>query len=422
MKASFFFDIAKFVVWVALSVTGVQPLIGQVRRPEVYRPWFDEVALSSCHSLVVAHITRVNRIADGQRLIRFAVDEVLRGKESDRILVLSSDEGLVAWPDLQKILFLVPSRKGLMRLVVDHVDLPQADAAERIRFLRALVPVSSIIGPGRQAMFVKNLLRTYRNSSSPWVRRILVEEARRLAERRPETVTARDLEWLTSFSLQGLTSDMRTVFNEALVDFKEANALRWTEADLVFPDAASKKSFLASYARFQDVSTPEAVRLEFLESAIKIFGEKACPILVRSLRDPSAAVRKRALALIRKTRYQPGWREILRLVRRSRSADERIQALRTLMFAVPLQAASAVIKLAKNGMKTPEEDRAVLEVLAAINSGEASLFLEDLEKRWRREPAKNKGRLAHLEYIRSDAFRRKLLGAGSGVLGGDRRR
>lgn len=92
------------------------------------------------------------------------------------------------------------------------------------------------------------------------------------------------------------------------------------------------------------------------------------------------------------------------------------------MFAVPLQAASAVIKLAKNGMKTPEEDRAVLEVLAAINSGEASLFLEDLEKRWRREPAKNKGRLAHLEYIRSDAFRRKLLGAGSGVLGGDRRR
>ncbi len=422
MKASFFIDLARFVVCIALLVPGAPPSIGQTRHSRVYRPWFDEVALSSCRSLIVGHVTRVNRIADGQRLIRFAVDQVLRGKEGDHVLVISSDEGLVAWPDLQKLLFLVPSRKGTMRLVVDHVDLPKADAGERIRFLRALVSVSSIVGPSRQANAVKVLLRTYGESPSVWVRRILVEEARRLAQRRPETVTAADLAWLGSFSLLGLEPDMRAAFSSALVDFKEANALRWTEADLVFPDAASKKSFLASYARFQNPATPETVRLEFLESAIKVFGEKACPILVRSLEDPSSAVRKRALALIKKTRYQPAWREILRLVRRSRSADERVEALRTLMFAVPFQAAEEVITLAKNGMKTPEEERAVLEVLAAINSGEASLFLEDLRKRWRREPTKNKDRLAHLEYIRSDAFRRKLLRARRDVLGGDRPR
>ncbi len=422
MKASHFSYLARFLLGIGLSIALVSPGWGQGRPGVPYRPWFDEAALSTCRSLVVAHVTRVNRIADGQRLIRFAVDRVLRGKEGATILVLSSDERLVAWSDLQKLLFLVPSRKGSMRLVVDHVDLPKADARERIRFLEALVPISDIVGPTRQAAALKGVLRAFRASSSPWVRRILVEETRRLAERRPETITAADLTWLETFSLRGLPAESRAAFSSALVDFKEVNALRWTEADLVFPDAASKRSFLSAYARFQDLATPEAARLEFLKSAVRVFGEKVGPILVRALEDPSGPVRGLALEGLRKMRFQPGWREILRLARHGTSVEERTAALKTLVFTAPLQAGADVIMLAKKGVTTPEEERAVLEVLAAINSGETSLFLEDLRKRWSRDPAKNKDRLAHLEYVRSDAFRRTLLRGGGGDLGGNRRR
>ncbi|MCA9321805.1 MAG: hypothetical protein KDB53_13770, partial [Planctomycetes bacterium] len=248
--------------------------------PQTYRPWFDEVVLGNCRSLVVARVKNVDVLPNHQRLVRFTVDRVLRGDESDEILVLGADDRLIAFRDLQKLLFLEPTRHGSMRLVQDHVDLPKDEARERVDFVTAMVAVCDQVGSLRREAAAKTLLSTWIEAKSPWVRRVLVEEIDQLSRWRPASIDVALFGKIEKISQEGFEDETRRRLRSVMQGLEAKASVAWTHDELAFPDDASRQRFLELYTSFQrGVLSPEQ-SLKFLTQTLKSYGRRAAPILV----------------------------------------------------------------------------------------------------------------------------------------------
>jgi len=322
---------------------------------------------------VVARLIHVRRLANAERILRFKVEQQLLGREPDEILVIGAQDRVVAFRQLAKILFLKKTQHGSMRVIVDHVDLPSEDGKKRVAFLKRMVTLFSIRGSLRRLDGMVQLVKDYVNIASPWVRSILARELKLIADYRPRSIDAADFAVVQKMKFRDLGITEQRAFRNAILEFEESNALEWIQGKLSFPTQAARQSFLKAYGRFQKAQEPTEDRLRFLDDMIRVFGRKSSSVLAKVLLDKDEAVRHRAIFFLGELESESGISTMLTMLGPTSSTRQKTAILQALAKMAPSKAVGTLLKL----VESPTLKFEVLTTLAAINTGEAALYLKD---------------------------------------------
>ena len=141
---------------------------------QTYRPWIEAKVLGRCDSVVVGAIKTKTTLPNGDRLLRFSVDDLLHGRESETLLLVGTEKQFTSFPNLRKILFLKSTARDSMRVVLDWVDLPEDVSAARVDFLRSTIAICARKDAGRKRLAMRDHVLAYAPSRSAWVRRAVI--------------------------------------------------------------------------------------------------------------------------------------------------------------------------------------------------------------------------------------------------------
>lgn len=365
-----------------------------------YRPWIDEVLLSRCRSIVVARLDRVTVMPSRERLARFHVKELLKGSEGETVLVIGAGDATDSFRKLDKILFLERTGGETMRVLVDLVDLPSQDGRARLSFVRRMLEASKRRQRTRVAD-VKRLVLDHVTSGSPWVRRVLIREIDQLVRRVPGCWRSADIEKIELLRADDLGETETRRLRAAKLAIEEETATRWTRSQLVFPDEATRKSFLADLDTFERTQD-SAVRVAFLDAAAKTFGRRLAPLLVRHVRDRDDEVAERCADLLGEMESGAGVTPLINVLRSRRPSTVRRAAATALGKIGSPKGVPPLVALAQ---RDSELLRDVLRALATTGVGDAMLWLRDYDAKLRRDAESDPELRRLVTHLLSDTFR-----------------
>lgn len=378
----------------------VSQLSAQVQQ-QAAGTWLGEALTRKADAILLARFKSSTVLPQGDRLVRFDVVRVLKGSDDRSVLVHANDERLLANSKMSKLLFLKRSSRGALRSLVDVVDCPSSEVSVRTDLVNRLIQLDEMKNRNAQSFAIRELVLSAQPSNSAWVRTILCREFEKLCATSPEVFSTRDLLQLLKFGKRGLGSADQIRLRRAIHLVEKANALGWTTARLVFPNAATRRLFLEEHVRYQRTSDPK-VRRQFLTQTCRAFGVTAAPILADAMAGSDLATVGVAIHLAGEIEAGACVEELRRLLGGRIAVELRekvIEALGKIGDAGCVEALGELITDQQLGDATRL-------ALARINTGDASLMLKDLLTKRRATGNLDDPIWVQLRYLSSQEFRR----------------
>ena len=377
-------------------------LPGALGQEKTYRPWFPQAILNESTGIVVATYVRTTKLPSKELLHRFQVKSVLKGQESKSILVIGAERSILTEKKLEKILFLRRTKHASFRVVIDFVDLPRRDAVNRVSFLESYLKLIKA-AKGSLAIPMKQLCFDHIETSSSWVRRIIIRELFRLATVRADLFSSSDL-----FEVEKLQTrvagkyDKRTVARIRLA-IEEGKALKWTRSRLVFPDAETRRAYLADLALFEK-SKDVKKRLQFLKATVETFRKASAPFLANLLSDSSAEVVKQAIFYLGELESGAGVGKLVTLAQSSPQMEIRQAAVLALGKIAATRVTPSLVAL----LGVEELQEAVLRALIALDTPSSVQAVREFDDARRRDPKSSPELRVYLAKILGKPFRKQL--------------
>lgn len=366
-----------------------------------YRPWMQSAILGRCDSVVEAHVSKVSRLPAGGRLVRLTVGQVLSGSEPSSVLVMESSRRISVFRDLGKIVFLKKRPESSIRIAVDWVDLPKKDGLSRVELVSRIIAICGIGKPSLRASAMRGLVLNHLQSAHSWVRTTVIREFAELTRFHPEIFDSTAIIRLHGISRAGFGKDDERLFRGALGRVEISNAVGWTSERLVFPDSAAREKYLRQLARFEK-SDDAQLRRKFLDSTLALYGRRVVPLFARFLGDHQEAIRRHCAVMLGELEAGAARKELSRRAMEDSSIDVRREALRALGKIGSVESVKILMEIAGRGKGRLCKE--ALTALAAINTGEAMLFLRDLARELKEDPESPAEIRWHLTYLLSPEF------------------
>ncbi len=385
---------------IALLLTLFLP--GALGQEKTYRPWFPQAILNESTGIVVATYVRTTQLPSKELLHRFQVKSVLKGQESKSILVIGAERSILTEKKLEKILFLKKTKHASFRVVIDFVDLPRRDAVNRVSFLESYLKLIKA-AKGSWAIPMKKLCFDHLETSSSWVRRIIIRELFRLATIRADLFSSSDL-----FAVEKLQTrvasknDKRTVARIRLA-IEEGKALKWTRSRLVFPDAETRRAYLADLALFEK-SKDVKKRLQFLKDTVETFRKASAPFFANLLSDSSTEVVKQAIFYLGELESGAGVGKLVTLAQSSSQMEVRQAAVLALGKIAATGVTASLVAL----LGVEELQEAVLRALIALDTPSSVQAVREFDDALRRDPKSSPELRVYLARILGKPFRKQL--------------
>jgi hypothetical protein len=368
-----------------------------------YRLWLQEAVLDGRALIVVGRIDKSRRLPNGETVDRIGVARVLRGPKSDSVSVIGGTARFRERAGDDQILFLDRGKGGSLYRFVDAVAAEGEEGRHRIQAMQEILKAAAKPLAQMRMKEALSFINAGVSSPSAWVRRIVVREADRLSRRAPDLFDLAAIGGLRRLVAADLPQEERQLLRRARQRIERYAAIDWTRSPRVFADPAKRDSFLRDLEAFQK-STDVASRREFLDRAAKRFGAVMTPLLVKLLRDREAQIRDHAVFLLGELEAAAGADDLIAIVRQDADPKLRDRALAALEKIAPLDALPELLRLAFSEATREGAWRA----LAAINSGEARLFLKDTLLALEKDADADAEMLGRLRHLLSSEFRKEV--------------
>lgn len=378
------------------------PLEAQIRERGPYRLWIQEAVLDGRALVAVGRIDRSQRLPNGETVDRMALAEVLSGPKRKSCSVLAGTDAFRGRGLDDQIVFLDRRPGGTLFRFVDAVAADGDEGQRRITALRALLEASAHSREKARMAAALDFVVKGRANASGWVRRVVVREFDRLSRRGPDLFGLDAIESLRQMTTADLPGAERRLFRDALQRIERRAGIDWTRSPLAFRDPARRASFMKELAAFRS-GGDVTVRKTFLDRAGRRFGGLMAPLLVTGLTDVQAEVRLHCVHLLGELEASGGTKALLR-VAAEKGHPLREESLKALEKIAPLDAVPTLLRLCAD-----ESCRdAAWRILAAINTGEARLFLEDTQRALARDTAEGDEKRKRLVHLLSPAFQSEI--------------
>ncbi|MEZ6194921.1 MAG: HEAT repeat domain-containing protein [Planctomycetota bacterium] len=368
-----------------------------------YRSWLETAVLAGRDLIAVGKLEKFSELPNGERIARIALDRVIRGEETQHVLVVGASEAYRQNSDRRRLLFLDRPGGRSFHSIVDFVDLEGEEGGRRLEAVRTLLAVGDLVLERERVAALRRFVLDAVGNDSAWVRRVAAREFDGLRRHAPSTFQTTDVGRLRAMPIADLPETERRMFRRGLIALEQTLAIDWVRRGLDFPDEEKRASFLRDLAAYES-GTDVAARLRFLDLAAGRFGGAVGPLLARGLTDRQPEIRGRCVHLLGELESGSGVAGLLELLGRSEDRELHPSAVEALEKIAPLEAVPTLLRLVERS----DTRHAALRALAAVNSGEARLFLEDLRKSLDADPEAAEEDRARLVHLLSASFRREL--------------
>jgi hypothetical protein len=332
--------------------------------------------------------------AERFRLTPFRILETLRGPQQESILVRTPSERLRAYPELEKLLFLVPLPSGSTADLVDLVDLTAAD--------RELVPalVRSYLGIHRDLPFDQRISRRFDlawdalGTGSVFAVRTALREIEDLLEQAPRRFRPGDPGRFLAVERKVPAED-RALFGVLARRLDQAAFGAFAPAVQAARARGAEAQAVADACSFREAGD-DAERFVWMEERVRELGRRSRLLLEGALLEGSEAVRARASWWLGEIQDGEAAAALLGGLAASGGLEriQRIEALGKLGDPSALQALVDELRIGRY-----EEE--VLLAIARIGDAEA----QDLLDAWVRAAPTDATRSRRVEALRSREFR-----------------